>query len=131
MAALPGVDPHVEGDAAARAEEDSGAFGGQARPVGGDQHVGTEQVPLPRAQLTQARRAHLLAHLDQILGVEAEPAADFEHGAKRADVDRVLALVVDHAAAVPAVTALRQTPRRETLTPAVLKASDDVAMAVA
>ena len=113
VAALARVDPDVDREGAARAERDGRAVGGEARPVRADQHVGGEQIAVLGAQLAQARRAGLLAHLDQPFGVEAELAALGQHRRLRGDVDRVLALVVDHAAAVVAAVLLGQRPGRQ------------------
>ena len=44
MAALARIDPEIESDRAARAEEDGRPPGGEPRPVGGDQHVRRESV---------------------------------------------------------------------------------------
>src|SRR5882757_3894548 len=100
MAALARIDPYVDRKGAARAERDRRPVGGEARAVGTNQHVGLEQVPVVAADLAQARRAVLLAHLDQPFGIEAELAAFCQYGGLRRDIDRVLALVVDHTAPV-------------------------------
>src|SRR5262249_38322201 len=76
-------------------------------------------------------RAHLLAHLDQPFGIEPQSPTRRQNGRKGSDVDRMLALVVDHAATVIAVVDLRERPRRKTRIPTVFQATDDVAMAVA
>jgi hypothetical protein len=131
VAALAGVDPDVEVEAAAGAEEDGGALGGEPRAVGADEYVGAEQLLVLGAELPQPRRARLLAHFDEVFGVEAEPAAGLEHRLQGGDVDGVLALVVDNAASVPAVAALGEDPGREPLVPFVVEAADHVAVAVA
>src|SRR5262245_22833077 len=51
---------------------------------------------------TKSGRSHFLAHLEQKLRVEAEPAASFRHARERGEVDRVLSLVVRSATPVPA-----------------------------
>ena len=83
------------------------------------------------AKLAQAGRAGFLAHLDQPFGVEAELAALGEHRRLRGDIDRVLALVVDHAAPVVAAVLLGQRPGRQARVPAGIEPADDVAVAVA
>ena len=65
------MDPY----AAAATEEDRGPIRRQPRPVGGQKQVGGELVAQGFADLTQIRRADLLAGLDDEFGVEAEPAA--------------------------------------------------------
>ena len=54
-----------------------------------------------------------------------------EHGRLRGDIDRVLALVVDHAAPVVAAVLLGQRPGREARVPSGIEPADDVAVAVA
>ena len=107
------VDAQVEVHAAARTQEHGGALGAQARSVGGHEQVGIEQCFVGLAQLAQARRAGFLAHLDQVLGVEAQTPARVQHVGQRLQVDRVLALVVGDAAAVPAAIGLGQRPGRQ------------------
>ena len=83
-------------------------------------------------QLGQALGAGFLAHLDDELGIEAEPAAALgPHGVERRHVEGVLALVVGGAAAVEAVAVAGRDPRAFALGPLVLQAADDVAVAVA
>jgi hypothetical protein len=66
------------------------------------------------AELAQPRRADFLARLDQDLQVEAQPAvAGAQDLLERGQVDRVLALVVRGAAAVPAILADSHVPRIE------------------
>src|SRR5262249_15646418 len=62
--------------------------------------------------------------------VEAEPPARLEHGTKCREIDGVLALVVDDAAAVIAALAFGQGPRTQALAPAGIEAADHVTMAV-
>ena len=76
MAALARVDRQVEGDAAARAEEDRRPFGAQA--AGRRRRSARRPRTARDARVQSSRRPgepHLLAHLDQVLGVEAELAA--------------------------------------------------------
>src|SRR5262249_16008033 len=73
----------------------------------------------------------LLAHLDEPFGVEAEPSAHGEHGGKRREVDRVLPLVVDNAAAPVTAVALDELPGRESRVPSGFQTADHVAVAVA
>ena len=83
------------------------------------------------AELAQAGRAGFLAHLDQPFGVEAELAALGEHGRLRRDVDGVLALVVDHAAAVIAAILFGHRPGRKAGMPSGLEPANNIAMAIA
>lgn len=123
------VQPEIH--RAARAEEHGRPLGGDARPVGRDQHVGRERVAFAAAQRVEARRAGFLAHLDQQLRVEAEPAAARgEHARQRGEIDRMLALVVGAAAAVPALAVGGQRPRRQRRAPLRVVAAHDVAVAV-
>ncbi len=131
MRTVAGAQAQREVDRAARAEEYRRARGGDARAVGGDQHVGRERVALLAAQRVEARRPGFLAHLDQQLRVEAEPAAARgEHARQRGQVDRVLALVVGAAAAVPAIAVGRERPRRQRRAPLRVVAAHDIAVAV-
>ena len=114
----------VEVERAARAEEQRRLRGAQARAVGGDQHVGGKRLALALRRRRAARRAGLLAGLEQDLDVEAQPSARFEHALERREVDRVLALVVRGAAAVPAVAFARERPRRQALAPLRVVAQD-------
>src|SRR5262249_61678876 len=125
-----GADEKREGKSAAAAEIAGRTVGGEPRAVGGDQRVGGEQVAVLGADLAQAGRADLLAHLEQPFGVEAEPAALLEHRGERRDVDRVLALVVGGAAAVVAAVSLDELPGREAGLPAGVEPADHVAVAV-
>src|SRR5207253_5765083 len=99
MPALARGDREIDRMGAAAAERKRGAVARHARAVRGDEHVGSKQIAVLRAYFAQARRPGLLAHLDEPFGVEAEPAAHGEYGGERREVDRVLALVVDDAAA--------------------------------
>ena len=131
MAALAGVDPHVEVDATARAEKHRRPVGGDARAVGGDQHVGGEPILLRHGQIAQAGGAAFLARLDEQLGVEAEPSASRRHHrGEGCDVDAVLAFVVGRAASIPAIALDDERPGAEPLAPGALLAAHDVAMAV-
>jgi hypothetical protein len=75
VAAVAQRQHQVEVGHAARAQEHRGPVGAQARAVAGDQHVGGQRRALRGAELGQAGRAGLLAHLHQPLGVEAQPPA--------------------------------------------------------
>ena len=131
MPALPQIDDQVDQMAAARAEKQRRPIGRDARPVGCDQEIGLEQPVLVEfAQLSQADRAELLAHLDQELDVEPERPALGEHGGDRGDIDGVLALVVGGAAPVPAVAFDRQRPGRQPRAPQRIEAADGVAVAI-
>ena len=99
-------------------------------PVRADQGIGLERRLVGLAEIGQARRAGLLAGLDQDGRVEAEVAALLQHAGKGCDVDGVLALVVGGAAAVHAVALDHDLPRRQALPPLLLLAADHVAMAV-
>jgi hypothetical protein len=83
------------------------------------------------AQLGQAGRTGLLAHLDQVLGVESQPATDRKHVRQRLEVHRMLALVVGDPPAVPTAGRLDQAPGREPRLPFRFQATDHVAVAVA
>ena len=85
----------------------------EPRPVRADQRVGLERGLVGLAEVGQARRAGLLAGLDQDGRVEAERAALLEHAGQRRDVDRVLALVVGRAAAIHLVAFDHDLPRRQ------------------
>ncbi len=130
LAAFAKAHFEVEVERAARAEEERRPPGGEARAVGGDQHIGRERRFLLLTQELQARRADLLAGLDQHLEVEAEAAARAQHRLERCQVDRVLALVVGGAAAVDAAAFAPELPGLETRAPFALLAADHVAMAV-
>jgi hypothetical protein len=130
MAALAGLDRQVERDAPPRAQEDGRTSRGQAGPIGRDQHVGAEEVLVSPRELAQSRRAGLLAHFDEKLGIEAERPARFEHGAERSEVDRVLAFVVRDATTVPAALALGHEPGREPVVPSIVETADDVPVPV-
>ena len=102
----------------------------EPRPVRADQRVGLERRLVGLAEVGQARRAGLLAGLDQDRRVEAERAALLEHAGQRRDVDGVLALVVGRAAAIHLLAFDHDLPRRQALPPLVLLAADHVAMTV-
>ena len=117
--------------AAARAEKQRRLVGRDARPVGGDQQVGAQRAVLVLlAELAQAGRADLFAHLDQEFDVEAEPAALRQHRGERRDVDAVLALVVGGAAAVDALALDGERPRRQSRAPQIVEPAHGVAVAV-
>src|ERR1700716_1752966 len=78
----------------------------------------------------QTRRTELLAHFDEQFRVEAEASAGVEYPAKRGEVDRVLALVVRGAAAVPAAVDGGHGPRRTAIAPLLVVTGNDVAVAV-
>ncbi len=131
MSALAQIENQVDRVAAAGAEIDGRLAGRDARPVRGDQQIGFQQLLLvPRAELGHAGGAHLFAHLDQHLGVEAEPAALGEDRGQRRDIDAVLALVVGGAAAVDAVALDGQGPGRKPRPPQIIETADGVAVAV-
>ena len=132
MPALAQVADEIEIDGAAAAERHGRPLRLHARAVGGDQHVGGEVRLVRGHQLGQALGARLLAHLDDELGVEAEPAAALlAHRVERRHVEGVLALVVGGAAAVEPVAVAGGDPGALALGPLVLQAADDVAVAVA
>src|SRR4051812_24256109 len=82
------------------------------------------------AERLQARRPRLLAGLDQHLDVEAELAARAQHRLERAEIDRVLPLVVGGAAAVDALAFLLQLPGLEPRAPLPLLPADHVAVPI-
>src|SRR5258708_1058271 len=101
MPAFAQIDVEMDAQSAAAAEEYRRTFRRQPRSVGGHEQVGLELLAQRRADLVKIRRTDLLAHLDDELGVEAEPAAArLADRAECGDVDAVLALVVGGAAAV-------------------------------
>ena len=121
----------VEMEGAARAGGDGGHGGFHARAVRGDQHVGGQFLRMGGDEIAQALRAALLGHLHHDLDVEAELAAALrQHGLQRGDVERVLALVVGGAAAVPAVALLGQRPGLQAGAPLVVEPAHRVAMAI-
>ena len=130
MAALAHRELEVEVQGAARAAEDGRPAMVEPRPVRADQRIGLERRLVGLAEVGQARRAGLLAGLDQDGRVEAERAALLEHAGERCDVDGVLALVVGRAAAVHPVAFDHDLPRRQALPPLLLLAADHVAVAV-
>ena len=131
MSALAQIDHQVDRVAAAGTEIDRRLAGRDARAIRGDQQIGFQQLLLvPRTELRHAGGPHLLAHLDQHLGVEAEPAALGQDRGQRRDIDAVLALVVGGAAAVDAVALDRQGPGRKPRPPQIVETADGVAVAV-
>src|SRR5262249_49476670 len=71
-------------------------------------------------------------HLDDELGVEAEPAAALRvDGGERGHVEAVLALVVGGTAPVEPIAIARRDPRPCALGPQVFKPQDDVAVTIA
>jgi hypothetical protein len=90
-----------------------------------------EEIAVLLTHLAQARGADLLTGLDQQLHIEVELAARLQHRRQRADIDRVLALVVGGAATIEALALRLYLPGREALAPLRLLAADDVTMAVA
>src|SRR6185437_8020178 len=104
MAAVAQFDVEMDSEAPAATQEDRWAFGRKPRPVGGDEYIGGKLVAMGRADLRQLGRSDFFAHLDDELGVEAEPpAASLMNGAQRRQIDRMLPLVVGAAAAVNAI----------------------------
>ncbi len=92
----------------------------------------------------QARGAHLLAGLQEQLGVKAHPGAvgllriepllactGLQHQLESRQIDRVLAFVVGCAPAIPAIALSRETPGIQTCRPAGVLPADHVAMPVA
>jgi len=131
MTALAQRDAQGEIDDAARTQEKRRPLRRDARAVGRQEKIGREELAIGGADLPQTGRSHLLAGLDEKLGVEAELAAAPQHGAERAQIDAVLALVVGGAAAIEIVAALGELPRREAVAPLPVEPTDDVAMAIA
>src|SRR5262249_4079976 len=99
MPALARRDREIDRIGAAAAERERRAVGGHARAVRRDEPAAKKKPASPRTKSANPPGAGLLAHLDEPFGVEAEPSAHREHGGKRREVDRVLPLVVDDAAA--------------------------------
>ena len=131
VAALAQIDDQVDHVAAPAAEKQRRTVGRDARPVRCDQEIGLEQPILVEfAQLPQTRRTELLAHFDQELDIEPQPAALGEHGSDRGDIDRVLALVVGGAAPVPALAFDRQRPGRQPRAPQRIESAHGIAVAV-
>ncbi len=131
MPALAQVDDQVDHVAAARTQEDGRPIGRDARAVGGDQHIRLQETMLVLdAELTQAARAHFLSHLDEHLGVEAEPTALGQHRRKRCDIDAVLALVVGGSAAIEARAFHRERPWRQAGSPRIVEAANGIAVTV-
>lgn len=81
-------------------------------------------------QISQAGGAPLLAHLDQIFGVETKPAACLEHGFQRRHIDRMLPLVVGGAAPIPPAIAFRHHKGRKALGPALILPAHHIPVAV-
>src|ERR1035438_10774903 len=86
---------------------------------------------MPCAHLVEPGRAGLLARFEDDLDVVAQASpARREHLLERREVDRVLALVVGRAAAVPAVALDADGPGAAGHCPLSVVAAHDVAMAV-
>ncbi len=131
MAALAQFHMQVEIEDAARAEEDRRSRGANPRPIGGEEQVGSERVAMACAHLVEPGRAGLLAHLEDDLDVVAQTSpARREHLLERREVDRVLALVVGRAAAVPTVALDRDGPGAAARRPLSVVAAHDIAVAV-
>ena len=109
--ALAQVDTQVEVERTARAQEDRRPRGGEARSVGGDQHIGGEALLVGGAQFAQPRRAGFLAGFIEHLQVEPEAAARLQNRRHCGKVDAVLALVVGAATAVEPVAFAGEDPR--------------------
>ena len=108
-----------------------GTAGVHPRPVGGDQHIGGQLFRVRGDEFAQALEPRSSRHLQHQLDVEAEPAAAFrQHRVQRRQVQRVLALVVGGAAAVPAVALLGQRPGQQAGAPLVFQTAHRIAMAV-
>ena len=103
----------------------------QSLAVGGDQQIGGKALRAVCAKFTQAARAGLFAHLDQVLGVKAQAAPGFNHSAQGFHVDAVLALVVGNAASVPATVLFGEIPGAGAFFPFLVKPANDIAVAVA
>ena len=131
MAALAHRELQVEVQRAAGAAEDGRPAMVEPRSVRGDQRIGLERILVGLAEVGEARRAGLLAGLDQDGRVEAQRAAALLHDrGKRRDVDRVLALVVGGAPAVHPVALDHDLPGRQARAPLLLLAADHVAVAI-
>ncbi len=79
-AARPQVDREIEGEDATGSGRDSRHIGRHARPVAGDQDVGSQGIAVFGDELSQARRAALLGSFQHQLEIEPEPSAAFvEH----------------------------------------------------
>ena len=111
MGTFAGAVDQLEVDGAARTQEHGGLLCVQARAIGRQEQVGSEFILQRCADFVQAGRADFFAHLEQDLGVEAEPAAAHrQHAGQSREVDAVLALVVGCAPAIPAFTVDLQRP---------------------
>ena len=128
--ALARVDLQRVVDDAARAEIDGRPVRRDARPVGGDQHVGGQPLPVGLCEGAQPLRPDFLAGLDKELRVEAEPPALRQHGLQRGERDAVLALVVHGAAPVELVAVPVERPGVAALPPLPLMAEHRVAVSV-
>ena len=85
----------------------------KAWPVGGDEHIGIEQMLVGRAEFIQPGRAALFTHLDQHDDVEAQLATDIQDRFQGGEIDCVLTLIVCCAAAVPCLLYTSPSPRDE------------------
>jgi hypothetical protein len=131
MRALAQIDDEVDQIAAAGAEEERRLAGSDPGAIRCDQQICLQElISMLQAQLAQSRRADFLAHLDQDLGVEAEPTSLCEHRSQRRDVDAVLPLVVGGAAPVDASAFDRCDPGRESGSPLIVETADRVPVAV-
>ncbi len=130
VAALAQGEFQVEVERAARAAEDGRPTMVEPGAVRADQGVGLQGRLVGFAEIGQARRARLLAGLDQDRRVEAERAPLLQHAGKGCDIDRMLALVVGRAAAIEPIALDHDLPRRQALPPLLLLAADHVAVAV-
>src|SRR6266851_6145362 len=122
VAALAQGEFQVEVERAARAAEDGRPAMVEPGAVRADQGVGLEGRLVGLAEIGQARRARLLAGLDQDRRIEAERAALLQHAGKGCDIDRMLALVVGRAAAIKPIALDHDLPRRQALPPLLLLA---------
>ena len=131
VAAFAQTQREFEADRAAGTQKYGRPFGIDTRPVRRNQDVGGELVAQCGAYRVQPRGAHLLSGFEKQVDVESEPAAaGREHARERAEIDRMLALVVGCAAAVPAVAFDGDRPWIARLAPLCVVAEDDIAMAV-
>jgi hypothetical protein len=131
VVARPQIGRQPELEDAPRAQEERRPFGSHARPVGADHDIRLQAVAQGATDPGQLRGTDLLAHLQQQLHVEADPAvARLEHLRERPQIDGVLALVVGRAAAVKPVPALGHPPGGQAVGPAVIHAGDHIAMSI-
>ncbi len=99
----------VDGEAAAGAEEEGRPLGAEARAVGGDQHVGLRSSSLFSAQSSRRPGEPISSPISiRYLALKPSRPRVSSTARERRDVDGVLALVVDDAAAVPAAVRLGQ-----------------------